>query len=148
MTLEPRAEERAQALLAWLTDAQCPPRVRELVEAEARRLANALPDGRAELATVRAQLDALADQQRRLVGSLQQIVRNDETHFEHHQARRWDGKTPSEAGHKGTIWLTPREIASAWLHALGQYVPQWLEAHGAVTGEVPTPAVQEPEGGQ
>jgi hypothetical protein len=35
------------------------------------------------------------------------IRRNDETRFEHHQPRRFDGKLPEG----GTRWLEPREIA-------------------------------------
>lgn len=54
---------------------------------------------------------------------LQAIYRNDETHFEHHQVRRWDGKDPHEAGFDGTIWQTPREIARNALRALGADVP-------------------------
>jgi len=59
---------------------------------------------------------------------LQAIVRNDETYFDHHQARRWDGKAPRELGvGAGTIWLTPREIASTTLRALGAVVPNPIE---------------------
>jgi hypothetical protein len=60
-----------------------------------------------------------------LVKLLQAIVRNDETHFEHHQPRRWDGKKPSEAG-GGSIFLTPREMARRALKFLGAPVPDAL----------------------
>lgn len=62
---------------------------------------------------------------KQLVAMLQIIVRNDETHFEHHQARRWDGKKPREAG-GGTIWLTPREMAISALRYLGASLPDAL----------------------
>jgi hypothetical protein len=57
-----------------------------------------------------------------LVKLLQAIVRNDETHFEHHQPRRWDGKAPSDVG-SGSIWLTPREMARRALKHLGAPLP-------------------------
>lgn len=57
-----------------------------------------------------------------LVALLQTIVRNDETRFEHHQPRRWDGKVPSDVG-SGSIWLTPREVARSALKRLGAPLP-------------------------
>ena len=55
------------------------------------------------------------------VRALQTIVRNDATAYEHHQPRRWDGRTPDAEG--GTIWLTPREMARQLLKILGAEVP-------------------------
>lgn len=69
-------------------------------------------------------LDRLAQlekQRESTVRALQTIVRNDTTAYEHHQPRRWDGKTPDEDG--GTIWLTPREMARQMLSILGAEVP-------------------------
>jgi len=53
----------------------------------------------------------------RLVAMLRDIYRNDRTHYEHHEPRSWDGKTPDS--YDGTIWLTPREIAVHALRAMG-----------------------------
>jgi len=70
-----------------------------------------------------------------LVRALQNIVRLDATSYEHHQPRRWDGKTPDEVS-GGTIWLTPREIARGWLKRLGAEVPDALEEVLAAAQEV------------
>lgn len=59
------------------------------------------------------------DETKQIVAMLQTIVRNDETRFEHHQPRRWDGKRPTG----GTIWLTPREMARRALDFLGADIP-------------------------
>ena len=60
-----------------------------------------------------------------LVRLFQEIVRNDATTYDHHQARRWDRKKPADAG--GTIWLTPREMARQALRHLGAPIPEWGE---------------------
>ncbi len=46
--------------------------------------------------------------------ALRSIIENDRTYYEHHEPRR-DGKLPREDG--GTIWKTPRQIATAALSA-------------------------------
>lgn len=63
--------------------------------------------------------------EKQIIELLQTIVRNDETYFAHHQARRWDGKEPSEVG-GGTIFLTPRELATAGLRRLNAQIPDAL----------------------
>jgi hypothetical protein len=55
-----------------------------------------------------------------VVRTFQAIRRNDETRFEHHQARKWDGKEPTSPASR---WLEPREMAIAALKALGAKVP-------------------------
>lgn len=62
------------------------------------------------------------EQQQSIVLVLQQIVRNDETRFDHHQARRWDGRRPGEEG-SGSIWLTPKDLAKRALRLLGAAIP-------------------------
>lgn len=51
---------------------------------------------------------------RKLEEALQRIIKNDNSYYDHHQARP-DGKTPREVD-GGTKFLTPREIA---IQALG-----------------------------
>lgn len=63
----------------------------------------------------------LERQRESTVRALQAIVRNDATSYQHHEPRRWDGRTPDADG--GTIWLTPREIARQMLTLLGAEVP-------------------------
>lgn len=60
------------------------------------------------LAECQAVIDMLSD-------ALRDAARNDNTAYDHHQPRRWDGRPPDIDG--GTIWLTPREIAR---YALGE----------------------------
>ena len=60
-----------------------------------------------------------------LIRLLQEIVRNDSTRYEHHQPRRWDGKSPDDAG--GTIWQTPKEMAIGALRFLGAPVPNAID---------------------
>lgn len=67
-----------------------------------------------------------------LVAMLQEIVRNDTTRYDHHEARRWDGRTPDSKG--GTIWLTPKEMARQALRYLGE--PQPYQGVGGETLEV------------
>ena len=70
----------------------------------------------------------------RLVADLGQIHRNDTTHYEHHQARPWDGEKPDD--HGGTRWLEPKEIARAWLRWLGAPLPDAVaEAIERATGK-------------
>ena len=66
------------------------------------------------------------EQEKNIVAALQVIVRNDTTRYEHHEPRRWDGKTTREAGEDGTRWLEPREIARRVLKYLGAEVPDSL----------------------
>jgi hypothetical protein len=63
------------------------------------------------------------EQEKMIVAALQTIVRNDTTRYDHHEARRWDGKTPREAGEDATRWAEPGEIARAALRRLGAPVP-------------------------
>ena len=65
------------------------------------------------------------EQTKQIIALLQEVVRNDETRFSHHQPRRFDGKDPKAAG--GTIWLTPREMARRALRKLGARVPDALQ---------------------
>jgi len=58
-----------------------------------------------------------------IVAALQAIVRNDTTMYDHHQPRRWDGRTPEEAGDTATRWLAPSEIARGVLRRIGAPVP-------------------------
>jgi hypothetical protein len=69
------------------------------------------------------QKEAMNEQQ--IIELLQAIVRNDETYFTHHQARRWDGKEPTEVG-RGTIFLTPKEMAMRALRRMGAPIPDAL----------------------
>lgn len=57
---------------------------------------------------------------------LADIVRADATFYEHHQARRWDGRKPEDVDARSTIWRTPRELASGALRELGLPVPDPL----------------------
>ena len=68
----------------------------------------------------------MVDQPKRddVIRLLQEIVRNDATYYAHHEPRRWDGRKPSERG--GTIWLTPKELATGALRALGAGMPDAL----------------------
>ena len=52
---------------------------------------------------------AFEEEIERLRTALEDCAQLDLTHYEHHQPRR-DGREPKEDG--GTIWLTPREIAT------------------------------------
>ncbi len=64
------------------------------------------------IATLRQQVAYQATRERyidKLRQSLDDIIKNDSTHYNHHQPRQFDGRTPKEDG--GTIWLTPKEIA-------------------------------------
>jgi hypothetical protein len=52
--------------------------------------------------------------------ALESIRKNDETQFGHHQPRRYDRKTPQEAGQPGTRWAEPREIAHGAKSEIGK----------------------------
>jgi hypothetical protein len=60
-------------------------------------------------------------QQKMMIESLREIYRNDSTTYAHHQPRGFDGRKPDAFG--GTIWLTPREIASNALRRVGLSAP-------------------------
>lgn len=67
------------------------------------------------------------EQEKMIVAALQTIVRNDTTRYEHHEARRWDGLTPREAGKDSTRWLEPGEIARGVLRRIGAPVPDSIQ---------------------
>jgi len=60
-----------------------------------------------------------------IVGNLQTIVRNDRSNYRHHEPRPWDDRRPDVEG--GTIWLTPKELATRALRRMGAAVPDRLE---------------------
>ncbi len=62
-----------------------------------------------------------------IVDDLQAIVRNDKTHYDHHDRREWDGLAPGESIFGGSIWLSPREIARSILTVIGAEIPQSIE---------------------
>lgn len=65
-----------------------------------------------EAGKIREERDMLKAENKWLRGALERCARNDKTTYEHHEPRP-DGTRPKESG--GTIFLTPREIASAAL---------------------------------
>jgi hypothetical protein len=70
-------------------------------------------------------MGVLFDNQIDMVATLQSIVRNDKTDYRHHESRPWDGRKPGAEG--GSIWLTPRELATRALRQMGASVPDRME---------------------
>lgn len=60
-----------------------------------------------------------------IVEILQAIVRNDRSNYRHHEPRPWDDRRPDVEG--GTIWLTPKELATRALRRMGAAVPDRLK---------------------
>jgi len=97
------------------------------------------PHGQSEnpVEAIQRMADAAAANLATMTDALTMIVRNDETRFEHHQPRRWDGKVPDG----GTRWLEPREIARRVLTRIGAPVPNALDELRADTS---TPTKETP----
>ena len=55
--------------------------------------------------------DAVAEVWAELKPALDVIIKNDKTHYRHHEIRSFDGKSPKEMVDGGTRFLTPKEIA-------------------------------------
>lgn len=61
-------------------------------------------------------VETLIKEREDVISSLETIVKNDGTEYDHHQPRYSDGELPTN--HGGSCWVTPRETAKYLIRKL------------------------------